>query len=191
MNSAPVARARQSRPRRGDADAGRLEDLGPPRRALAHRVGVRGDAVRVEAAEHQVVDPGLARIHRRVACLDPADAEDAAVAQAPAQLLQRTLHRLVDVDAVCPAARRHADEVARKSRRGDDQRSAARLRHGRDPLDQGDQAALVGGCQPKDHRRHVARRAGPLERRQERVDMLGPDMVRRQQGEARCVGHAP
>ncbi len=93
-------RSRRGRPtasrHAGERHAGRLEDLGPPFGALAHRLG-RGAR---QVAEQHVVDRGLAGLHRLVPGGEAAGAEDAPVPQAPAQVAEVALR---DVDAVGPA----------------------------------------------------------------------------------------
>lgn len=72
--------------------------------------------------------------------------EDAPVIEAVAQFAQGALAGLVEMDAIGPAPRRDADEVAGKARTGDDECRPRALRGRRQALDEIDEAALVGGA---------------------------------------------
>jgi hypothetical protein len=113
--------------------------------------------------------------------------EDATLPETVAQVLQ--VAWLVDMHPVGAAPRRHRDEVAGEARAGHHQRRAAALGDRRDLLHPGGEPALVGGGEPQDHGRDIARLAGRVERGREGVDAVGIQVVGPEQGEALLAAH--
>ena len=133
--------------RGGKADAGRLEQLGPPVQPLGDRLRRRALALCIRFAEQHVIRADLARIHGMVPRRQPADAGDAIGLERWQRLFQRG-----DAGQVRAVGAATCDQFGMAV---DEQRGARLLDRRRQRLDARDHGALIGLLQPQQHGRDV------------------------------------